>query len=194
MNQSIPKIKRCVALLALLTLTLTGCQSAQVTTSLTDQYAGNDMASQMNFWHSLNNKKLICNNDALHGVMLFYNEKDPAQNYDDRVSKFKADGFLPSNFAGAPNDAITRGQLASILAKMLKVKGGVMMRLVGPTPRYALKELISLNIFSESSTQQILNGAQFIEIIGRSEDHLLNTDRKATAAKLDGTANTQEAQ
>jgi len=151
------------------------------------------MASQMNFWHSLNDKKLISNDEAFHGMMLFYCQVDHANGYDDRVNRFKADGFLPDNFAGAANEAVTRGRLASILAQMLKVKGGVMMRLVGPTPRYALKELIALNIFPKSSAQQVLKGAQFIEIVGRAEDYLLNAERNASANQLDAAANTTKA-
>ena len=195
MNQSIINMKQSVALLVLLAITLTGCQpAAQVTTSLTDQYAGNDLDSQMNFWHSLNDKKLLCNNDAFHGVILFYCQKDITQNYEDRVSRLKADGLLPQNFSETANQAITRGRLASILAKMLKVKGGIMMRLLGPNPRYALKELIALNIFTPSSPGQVLNGAQFIDIIGRAEDYMLNTNRKATADQINLTDQTPQTQ
>jgi len=43
---------------------------------------------------------------------------------------------------------------------------------------------VALRIFPESSAQQVLNGAQFIEIMGRAEDYQLNADRKASAEKL----------
>ncbi|HAI13715.1 MAG TPA: hypothetical protein DCM28_18560 [Phycisphaerales bacterium] len=165
-------------------LLLTGCRTAEVTTSLTNQYPGSDMDSQMNFWHSLNDKKLISNDEALHGAILFYCSEDHAKSYDERVYRFKQDKFLAANFDGLENEAITRGQLASILARMLKIKGGVMMQLFGPQPRYALKEMVALRIFPESSAQQVLNGAQFIEIMGRAEDYQLNADRKASAEKL----------
>lgn len=168
----------------MLALCMTGCKTAEVTTSLTSQYPGNDMDSQMNFWHSLNDKKLISNDEAIHGTMLFYCGEDHAATYAERVERFKQDKFLPASFDGAEHEAVTRGQLASILARMLKIKGGVMMQLLGPQPRYALKEMVALNIFPESSSNQVINGAQFIEIIGRAEDYQLNADRNASAEKL----------
>lgn len=189
MNHIHHPLKRFALLLCLLALVLTGCRSAEVTTSLTRQYAGNDMDSQMNFWHSLNDKKLISHDEAFHGVLLFYCEADNARNYADRVNRLKKAGFLSKKFDGLENQAITRGQLASILAKLLKVKGGVMMQLFGPIPRYALKEMVALRIFPQSSTQQVLNGAQLLEIMGKAEDHQLQTKRKQSAQELDNTAN-----
>lgn len=185
MNQTRNPFRYCLPLICLLALLLTGCKTAQVTTSLTSQYPGNDMDSQMNFWHSLNDKKLISNDEAMHGALLFYCGEDHSANYADRVTRFKQDGFLAGNFDGTENEAITRGQLAAILASMLKVKGGVMMQVFGPQPRYALKEMVALNIFPDSSSQQVINGAQFIEIIGRAEDYQLKTKRMAPAEKLD---------
>ena len=146
------------------------------------------MESQMNFWHSLNDKKLISHDEALHALLLFCCETDNARDYDDRVERLKKDLYLSENFDGLENEAITRGQLASILAKMLNIKGGVMMQLFGPTPRYALKEMVALRIFPESSTQQVINGAQLIEIIGKAEDYQLQAKRKESAEALDNTA------
>jgi hypothetical protein len=174
-------------------LAMTGCETAEVTTSLTSQYPGNDMDSQMNFWHSLNDKKLISNDEAFHGVMLFYCGEDHSKNYEERIWRLSEDSFLPSEYKGKENEAITRGQLASVLAKMLKVKGGVMMQVFGAQPRYALKEMVALNIFPTSSSQQVLNGAQFIEIMGRAEDYQSRANLKANAAVLDAAkASTQE--
>lgn len=187
MNKSTPHIRpvhRVLAFACLSVLVLTGCKTAQVTTSLTSQYAGNDMDSQMNFWHSLNDKKLISNDEAFHGSILFYCGKDNAQNYDQRVTRMKQDGFLSPNFDGAENEAVTRGQLAAVLARILKIKGGVMMQLFGPVPRYALKEMVALRIFPQSSTQQVINGAQLIDIIGRAEDYQEKIQRDAEATQL----------
>ena len=49
----------------------------------------------MNFWHSLNDKKLISNDEAFHGALLFYCGEDHSKNYDERVWRLKEDGFLP---------------------------------------------------------------------------------------------------
>ncbi len=190
MKHAHPLIRISLLLACVMPLAMTGCQSAQVTENLTEQYAGNNLDSQMNFWHSLNDKKLISNDEAFHGALLFYCGEDHSKNYDERVWRLKEDGFLPDSFSGADNEAITRGQLAALLAKMVELDGGVMMRIFGPTPRYALKEMVALRIFPTSSSQQVLNGAQYLEIMGRVEDYQINADLKANAEKLD--ASTQE--
>ena len=145
----------------------------------------------MNFWHSLNDKKLISNDEAMHGLILFYCNKDLATTYEQRVERLKQDKLLSNDFKGLENEAITRGELAAMLAKNLKIKGGVMMHLLGPQPRYALKEMVALRIFPESSPQQVLNGAQLIEIMGRVEDYQYNIQKKAPAEKLDGAQSNQ---
>ncbi|MFG0247981.1 MAG: hypothetical protein ACF8OB_03770 [Phycisphaeraceae bacterium JB051] len=185
MKHALPLLRISLLVTCVMALAMTGCQTAEVTTSLTSQYAGNDMDSQMNFWHSLNDKKLISNDEAFHGVLLMHCGEDHAKNYDERVWRLTEDKLLSADFKGQENEAITRGQLAAVLARILDIKGGVMMRLFGPQPRYALKEMVALRIFPTSSSQQVLNGAQFIEIMGRAEDYQTNVNRKANAAVLD---------
>jgi hypothetical protein len=46
------------------------------------------------------------------------------------------------------------------------------MRLVGPTPRYATRELYFLGIYPPGSQFQTFTGAEYLGIIGRAEDHL----------------------
>jgi hypothetical protein len=45
------------------------------------------------------------------------------------------------------------------------------MRLLGPTPRYATRELVYLNLFPPSSPHQLFSGNDIVSIIGRAEDY-----------------------
>jgi hypothetical protein len=51
--------------------------------------------------------------------------------------------------------------------------------------------MVALRIFPESSSQQVINGAQLIEIIGRAEDFQENIKRNATAEELNISKNTK---
>ncbi len=162
-----------------------GCQVAQVKDSLMDQYAGNDLDSQMEFWHTLAEKKLVSNNEAFHALVLLYCGEDHAQDYGQRVARLVESNFLPASFDLPADHAVTRGTVGIVLSKMLKVRGGLLMQLFRPdgfsTQRYAVKEMVHLKLFPASSPHQIFTGPQLIEVIGRAEDYQLSVDRKASA-------------
>jgi hypothetical protein len=54
---------------------------------------------------------------------------------------------------------------------VLSIKGGLTMRVFGPHPRYAERELEYAGLFPPSSPQQVFSGAEFLGIIGRAEDY-----------------------
>jgi len=57
------------------------------------------------------------------------------------------------------------------LVRALSIKGGLTMRVLGPTPRYAVRELQGQGLLPPSSPQQFLSGAELLGIIGRAEDY-----------------------
>jgi hypothetical protein len=60
--------------------------------------------------------------------------------------------------------------LAQILCRILDIKGGVTMRLIGAHPRYALRELTYMEIMpTNSSPQQGLSGIEFVGVINKAE-------------------------
>jgi len=148
-----------------------GCGSAQVAEPLTETTAGNDVESQMNFWHTLATRNLTSNDEAFHALLLFFDEEDPAEDYDGRVDLFKSRNWLPNGFDEPSNQAVTRGTLARVLAEGLGIKGGLTMRVAGPVPRYALREMTYMRIFPSGSPNQTISGSQLLTVIGKSEDH-----------------------
>jgi hypothetical protein len=165
----------------LLCVALSGCQTAKVTEPMSPETAGSDPDSQMNFWHTLPDRRLASNDDAFHAMLLFIDGSDPASDYDERVSTLKERRMLPNDFAGSANDAVKRGTLAVVIARVLDIKGGLSMRLLGPSPRYALRELQYMNLFPASSTQQTFSGQELLGIIGRVEDYQRQFNENALA-------------
>ena len=152
-------------------LMLGGCSAATVDRSLTDSLSGNEPAAQMEFWHTLSEQRITSNDDALHGVLLFADGQDPVGDYEARVQNLKDRGWLPAQFDQPANQAISRGTLAVILVKLLDIKGGLTMRLIGPRPRYAVRELRFVGLYPPSSPHQTFTGQQFVSLIGRVEDY-----------------------
>lgn len=150
---------------------LAGCETARVDRTLVSQLPGNDEDAQLEFWHSLAEQKVTSNDDAFHGLLLFLDEKDESNDYADRVAGLKARKLLAASFNEPAEKAVDRGTLAVALSRALKIRGGVVMSLTGPSPRYATRELVFLGIFPPSSPNQTFSGTEYLGIIGKAEDY-----------------------
>jgi len=171
-------------LLAAILLLTAGCHRAQVAEPLTASLSGSDEDSQLSFWHTLADRSVTSNDEAWHGMLLFLDEKDDATDYAGRVAALKSRGILPATFDRPADEGVTRGNLAVALANALSIKGGVIMRTFGVSPRYATRELQYLSIYPESSSHQTFRGNEFIFIIGRAEDYLRQVNPKTPAKQL----------
>jgi hypothetical protein len=153
---------------------LTGCQSARVpqqplAAQLTPA-TGNTPAAQIEFWHALSDRPLASNDDAFHALLLYFDTRDDAADYNARVQTLKARKWLANDFNEPADRAVTRGTVAAALARALKFKGGVTMALLGPSPRYALRELQYRGLLPDSSPNQGFTGAELVGVIGKVED------------------------
>ena len=102
---------------------------------------------------------------------MFLDGDDPAADYAGRVRELKSRRMLPSNFAQPAVQAVDRGTLAVAILKALDIKGGLALRLFGPSPRYAVRELVFLELYPPSSPNQTFSGVEFLGIIGKLEDY-----------------------
>jgi len=147
-----------------------GCQNAHVSEPLTHSIAGNDADAQMEFWHQLETKSVTCNDDAFHGLILYFDQSDPNTDYVSRVNALKSRGLLPQGFNAPANEAVSRGTLAVAISHALNIKGGMMMHLAPNCDRYATRELVYMDLYPASTPNQTFSGAEFLGIIGRMED------------------------
>ncbi len=158
-------------LVAFALLSLLGCQRATVEQRLVLVHGGNQPEAQMEFWHQLADQRRVSNDDAFHGLLLLAEGEDPAASYEERVALLKERGWLYDRFDEPGDHAVTRGVVATAVARILEIKGGLTMRLVGPVPRYAVRELMYENLYPPSSPRQPFSGTEFLGVISRVEDY-----------------------
>lgn len=171
-NQTHGKSGRiCCGCLIGVLLLVNGCQIKPVAQALAPEMTGSDPEAQMEFWHTLVDRKITSNDEAFHGLLLFLDQEDPSADYEARVALLKQRQMIAEDFDQPATAAIQRGTLAVALVRFLQIKGGVTMRMLGPTPRYATRELQYLSLYPASSPQQTFSGAEFVGIIGRAEDY-----------------------
>ena len=164
------KMKRLTILLA--AALLAGCQHSQVATPLVTNHAPDDLNAEMDFWHKLADEPLTSNDEALHALTILANESDTAKTYAQRVQWMKDHGNLPSGWSGAPDDAVERGTVASILTKIMKIDGGLSMWILGNNPRYSTRELVYLRLMPPSTPQQGIAGIDFVGMISKAEAYM----------------------
>lgn len=179
------RIHRGLVLLAALLL-LAGCQPLTVEDSLTSKLGGSEPEQQMEFWHALTDRPMVSHDDAFRATLLFLDGKDDTADYAARVDLLKQRGLLAKKFERPANEAITRGTLAVVLVKALEIRGGVVMRLTGASPRYALRELVYMNLYPPSSPHQYFTGTELVGVFGRMEDY-----QRAQAARAPADAEPQ---
>src|SRR5579862_5116238 len=143
-----------LAIIITSSLALIGCQSAQVAQPLTVKLSGNDADSQLEFWHELAERRVTSNDEAFHGLLLYLDNKDSSATYADRVLALKSRHLLLNSFSAPAGQAVTRGNLAYAILHVLQIKGGLILHVFGPTPRYALRELEFEGIYPPSSDYQ----------------------------------------
>lgn len=177
--------KTLVVAVALLAVACLGCQpKTRVPESLTAKLGGVDPGDQMEFWHQLADKRMTSNDDAFRGLLLYMDGKDEARSYDDRVANLRSRQMLPKGFDEPADLAVSRGTLAVAITRLISLKGGVTMRLLGPSPRYAVRELMFVGVYPTSSPNQTFSGAEYVGIIGRVEDYQRGNPADVPAAVL----------
>jgi hypothetical protein len=173
----------CVSLLSAIFL-LAGCQRPHVDQPMTQSLPPDPIAGQLEFWHGMENRPVTCNDEAFHGLLLFVKGDDDSKGYDERVAALKSMNLLSKGFNAPGQEAVQRGTVASALVRVLKIKGGWVMTVIGPTPRYATREMMYLNLFPPSSPEQTFSGSEFLGIMGRAEDYQRGHPEEAPATDM----------
>ena len=149
---------------------ITGCHTAAVSESVASKFGGADPDDTIEFWHALGDRSIACYDDAFHGLLIYLDGEDKSESYATRVDTLKSRGLLAPGFNAPPTQAVDRGTLAVAIAKSLKIKGGLMMRVTGVAPRYAVRELMYEGVYPPSSPNQTFSGAEFLGVMGKMED------------------------
>jgi hypothetical protein len=149
-----------------------------VASPLRTTYSPGDAASDMEFWHALPGRPAVANDEALHGLIMLDAGEDRMADYPARVEWARQRRWVGVEWSEPPDQAVQRGVVAVAVCRILAIEGGVMMRVLGPTPRYALRELVDLDIMADSSPQQTISGREFLGVITRAQDY---RDRRRAA-------------
>lgn len=149
-----------------------GCGRTMINSRLNTSYEPSDLTSEMGFWHSLPGRPAVSNDEGLHGLIILAAGDDRSKSYGDRVAFAKGKGWLDRGWDEPAGQAMQRGILARAICLVCGIQGGVMMHVLGPTPRYALREAAYEGIMVESSEQQTISGLDYLGVVSKAQDYI----------------------
>jgi hypothetical protein len=155
------------AAIAAAALALAACERSRVEDSAVERFPRG--TQELDFIDALNNQVVVTNDDALHGLISFADGTDLSTTYEGRVEVAQRKGWLPAGWSRPGDESAQVGWMAVAGCRILGVKGGVTMRLTGPTPRYATKELVFMDVIPLRTENQSLSGKEFVDYLNRLE-------------------------
>ena len=78
----------------------------------------------------------------------------------------------PSTLEKPPNGLLRRGELAYMLVKALKFRGGLKAAILGMNERFAMEELIYRGIMRKGHGKDLVTGQELVLVMTRAAEHL----------------------
>jgi hypothetical protein len=163
-----------------------GCERSRVEDSAVERFPRS--TQELDFIDALMNQVVVTNGDALHGLISFADGADLATTYEGRVEVAKRKGWIPAGWDRPAEESAQVGWIAVAGCRILDIKGGLTMRLSGPTPRYATKELVFMDIIPLRTENQSLSGKEFVDLLNRLERFQKNGRALALARQQESQA------
>ncbi|MFM1831450.1 MAG: hypothetical protein RLZZ558_1790 [Planctomycetota bacterium] len=156
-----------------------GCRPYVMSNSAVEQYPGAD--DELDFLAAVERMPAVTNNDALHGFFLLQDGSDPHADFESRVAEGRRRGWFPMGTPTRANEAAKIGWMATAGCRVMDVRGGLSMNLLGPLPRFATRELVYMEILPLRTENQILTGGEFVDYLNRLS-RIAGSSRRARPA------------
>jgi hypothetical protein len=163
----------CVAAVSGMLAGAVGCSRSLISQPLDESYAALDGATELDFWHGLPGRSAVSNSEGLHGLLLLIDGEDPTGGWDERLALVKEKGWLDPDFDEPGNIAMQRGTLAQAICRAIELRGGVMMRVTGAHPRYAVRELAYERIMKPATENQVISGLEYVGVMAKTQDYTM---------------------
>src|SRR5687767_1027654 len=163
-----------------------GCARTIVAKPLDTGYAAGNVAAELGFLDEISKRSVVANDEGLHALFTLADGADRNRTYEDRVADAKVRAWLHSGWDEPADLAMERGTLARGVVVLCGIKGGVMLRVLGPTARYSTRELVYLGILPQGTENQTLSGPELVGVLNKAQDFMRL--RAAARARASGAA------
>jgi len=122
------------------------------------------------YFMNLVQKRIAYHYDAAKSIAILMEVDEETIGLDEQVGYLKEKRFLPPRLRDSfdPMAPLRRGPAAYMFLKALGIRGGIALRLFGPSERYALKELVFQGILSPGHVNDLVSGAELVQIMSQA--------------------------
>ncbi len=157
------------SLILLLLLTATGCTRSTLKESVADKHG--DQEAALDFWDELAKERAVCNQDAIHALMLTIHKDAELGNYDAQLDVARKRGWVSKTKELPPKQTAAVGLIAKAVVIETGIKGGLTMRVFGPSRRYAVWELNDKGWLANQSSDHVISGLELIALLSKVEEY-----------------------
>jgi hypothetical protein len=157
-----------------------GCARTTVEQSLAAAVKAGDVNAELDFWDAIAERPVVCNDEGFHGLLLFSDGEDSSTSYEQRLAAARERGWVTESWSEPANLAMQRGVLARAIVLHCKIKGGVMIQMLGPVQRYCTRELQYMGMMGFGSEQQAVSGREYMGVLSKAQDYLVLQEEIAT--------------
>lgn len=120
-------------------------------------------------------RKAVAFSDGAELIMVLLQLEDEYPDFASRMEFFQENRFIKKEWGEkGPEAPLRRGELAYILVRMLKLKGGLKARFLGLNQRLAIEELIHQEIMRAGHGADLVTGKELVRIMTRTAQHMIS--------------------
>ena len=130
--------------------------------------------SKQAYFNKLLSKKNATLFDAYTMLVILLGREDRYSDFETKQEFLRQNHILPKlkKLSKNPHQPLEKGVAAYMFCRVLKIKGGLWLRLFGITQRYALRELVFQNIMFPGNTRNIVSGKELVFIVTQAAIYL----------------------
>jgi hypothetical protein len=106
--------------------------------------------------------------------LLLLDGKDDTTSFQQRHDALVERGIVARSWSVYPNRPLTRGRLAYMVYQAMKLPGGLILTLTGPTQRYCLRELEYQKFMAQGNLLIPVTGLEFVAVLTRADAYIRN--------------------
>lgn len=138
------------------------------------QVAGGEVAGQAGddsaaFLDRVSALPEVTESDVVSGMLLLMDGQDAAAPFARRVDLLKQRRMIDASWSHDASRAVLRGRLAYMVCVACDIKGGVILRLFGPSQRYCLRELQYMRMMGQGNVRGKITGMELVAVLNRAE-------------------------
>ena len=153
-------------------------------------FQSRDISADDNIYRELIDRGIATYEDGCRAISCFVDVPSETMTFDQLVTELKNKDIIGKKWKYEADKQLTRGITAYMMCKVLGIKGGLTMRILGTTRRYAYLECQKTGIIPIGYSKIYLSGHDLLALMYRVEQHIKNkkkleANKEEKVARLD---------